>query len=261
MYYNQSAREIRPEMRNPIHKFARPRRVLWIAFGAWVAFAFFVVFLALCQVPRALTPRDIAILHDKFSLQANTQALDYAIQIRQIRQIQKTLFRLSPGDAAIPPGQSREPADLVRNGHGQCFDRSRTLDKALRYVGYQTRYASLYARPPGWSAWQVLMHPAGPDMRSHALIEVRTARGWMFVDSISPFLALDNTEAPISLASWQSQNDKENFQWRPQPGAQLYPLMKGDFIVIYGLYARHGYAYPPFIPVPDVDWFALLENL
>ncbi|MCK6419073.1 MAG: hypothetical protein L6Q57_09105 [Alphaproteobacteria bacterium] len=244
---------------NPSHLNAR-RLIRICAFAIGIFLAALTVFY-LSHVPRAITASDRAIFETKIDLRPSSAPEDYASQIRQIRNIQRAIFRASPGTAPIAYNQEREPSNLFLARHGECFDRSRTLDKALRFVGYETRYASLYARPSAWPAWRVILHEAGPDMRSHALIEVHTALGWMFIDSVTPFLALDRNDAPVSLAAWQAQPDKHKFLWQEQPNARLYPLMQKDFIFVYGLYSRHGRAYPPYFPIPDVNWPELLWNL
>jgi transglutaminase-like putative cysteine protease len=176
------------------------------------------------------------------------------------------VFAASPGSRAIAFRQPREPSDLLNARSGQCFDRARTLDKALRFVGYQTRYVSIYKRPKGWSVLDVLLSPAdrqsNEGVRSHAVVEVLTAQGWLFLDTVTPFISQDKAGKPISLAAWQNTRDKDQALWMPQaPPARLYPLLQSDFVQVVGLYSRHGMAYWPYVPLPDIDWFALPENI
>lgn len=107
-------------------------------------------------------------------------------EVAEISQIQRAVMEIAPKHSAIPLGQSREPADLFRNGGGFCYDRSRTIEKCLRATGFETRRVFIVYLD-GKSAISALASPGHP---THAVAEVKTSKGWMVVDSVDPWFGL-----------------------------------------------------------------------
>jgi len=179
----------------------------------------------------------------------------YDEQVDVIRAVQDAVFRVSPVYKAIPKGEPREPADLMGAGHGYCFDRARSIDKALRHIGFKTRYASLYSINKTGSPWKSLLTKGGDDVRSHAAVEVLTTRGWLVVDTVNRWLAQRFDGSPIGFA------DLEDGTLAGGLDGDIYPLYKAPFTTVYGLYSRHGMAYPPYNRVPDINLFEMRYNL
>ena len=99
---------------------------------------------------------------------------------------------------------------------------------------------------------------ATPDIVSHALTEVKTSRGWMIVDSKVRWAGLTADGKPLDLeAIRQSPSQK----WNSAVKAPLPEIYGNPFTWVYGLYSRHGRFYPPYDPVPDVNWTELAQNL
>ena len=40
----------------------------------------------------------------------------------------------------------------------------------------------------------------------------------------------------------------------------MSPILGRPFTYLFGLYSRHGRFYPPYTPVPDLDWGQLGYN-
>ncbi len=94
---------------------------------------FLAVFSALAfytNVSTKLTAADVAVF-TAIGLRKPGASLSFEQQIALIRQVQAEIFARAPMGDGIPEYEAREPADLIRHGKGLCFDRSRTLDKAL----------------------------------------------------------------------------------------------------------------------------------
>ena len=68
---------------------------------------------------------------------------------------------------------------------------------------------------------------------SHAVSDVLTVDGWVRVDSNEAWVSVDGP-----------------------PPSPIY-----DGVTIVGLYSQHGRFYPPFTPIPDVNWRELHRNL
>ena len=144
---------------------------------------------------------------------------------------------------------------MVRAGHGLCFDRSRAIETILRLQGMRTRHAAIYSTRATGSALRSL---ATPGVDSHAITEVMTRRGWMIVDSNSRWIGLTNANQPLDLARLR---DRPGGPWHPSVRVQLPEIYRAPYTWVYGLYSRHGRFYPPYNPVPDVNWAELAENL
>ena len=218
-----------------------------------------VLWIWATHVPSVITPQDRAALTQMLgplALEMRGAALDYDQQIALIAQVQKAVIAASPEYRRIPPGQSREPADLLRIGHGYCFDRGRSIDKALRMLGFEARYAALYSRKG--SLLETVLTRGGEGVRSHVAIEVLTQRGWLAVDTVNPWIALDESGAPLALKDLE---DGLRAQALPDEEAAIYFLYKQPFYSFYGLYSRHGHAYPPYLPLPDVDWLGFVRGV
>lgn len=233
------------------------KRLLLIVF---VVLSLFISIVYANRVEREVTSQDIVyikkILHEAdYKPQALKYSRDYQQQLHSIMAVQEAVFETTPETAPIPPNQTREPEDLYKFNSANCSDRSRFMDKALRYLGFRTRYAFI----AGTSHIHPFRSESGP--ASHALIEVKTAKGWLFVDSVSPWIALKANRKPVSLEEWRGVSDKTSYPWKQQQDAKLFPLLMQDFYPVYGLYSLHGRFYPPYWPFPDINWYEFMYNI
>ena len=179
---------------------------------------------------------------------------DFAAQVAAIRQVQAAVLAASPVEAKIAVNQPREPADLLAAGHGQCNDRARTLDKTLRFLGYESRYASLYERGSVPFPWLALLRNGRQAGRSHAVVEVKTDRGWLVVDTVPAFVSVRAGDQPVSLKEIAENNEYgTKIQWKEGLEAP-YWLLSARFVPIYGLYGRHGRFFAPYDAFPDINW-------
>lgn len=186
-------------------------------------------------------------------LQKTTEVFDK--EIKDIRMIQDAVLKASPKLLKIPLKQTREPQDLLRIEHGQCSDRARSIEKGLKAIGFQTRFAAVFSREKTFTPPATMTIDSGYDLRSHAVIEVLTSKGWLIVDTNSRWLSLDENNDPVSLAELKDLPDKPGFKWSKSNQGEMYWIFKAPFTYVYGLYSRHGLFYPPFTPyIPDINW-------
>lgn len=221
-----------------------------------------IAFLYLHDVPTQITKDDekyitLILTEAGYSPENLSQQAsgDFKNQISAIKNIQASVFSTAPLTKPLPLNTPKEPKNLYEAGFGNCNDRSRYLDKALRMAGFNTRYASIYETPDQTPAWRAVLSKS-KTARSHALVEVQTKQGWVFVDSVTPWMAISAQGKPVSLEEWKEE--KDNIEWSQQVEAEIYPVLEGDFVHIYGLYSRHGRFYPPYNFFPDIDWHSLL---
>ncbi|MGE5600898.1 MAG: hypothetical protein ACM3X2_05145 [Pseudomonadota bacterium] len=80
----------------------------------------------------------------------------------------------------------------------------------------------------------------------------------MIVDSKTRWAGLTSDGKPFDLASVPHD---PHLKWNSAVKAPLPEIYGAPFAWIYGLYSGHGRFYPPYDPVPDVNWAELAQNL
>jgi transglutaminase-like putative cysteine protease len=185
-----------------------------------------------------------------------TNVNDYNAQLNFINAVQMSVLANAPLNKGIPKNQTREPKDLLSAGNGLCYDRSRTIEKILRYSGLETRHVSFYSSTDTVASLTAILKPNTP---SHAVTEVLTASGWLVVDSNSKWVSVDRSNNPISIEMIAKSIKNSKYPlFKEPPPAKIY---KNPFIHIYGLYSRHGRFYPPYNWIPDINYQEFLHNL
>lgn len=179
----------------------------------------------------------------------------FSNQFKAIAAVQDAVIRVAAQDDEIPFGHAREPRDAFEQKKGLCYDRSRTIEKLLAVLGLETRHVSVYATE-GTSAIRALVTP-GND--SHALTEVKTSRGWLAVDPNVRWMALTAEGTPLTVAGLRSI-DMAHAAWASSPTVKPHSIFLKHFTFVRGLYSRHGRFYPPYTPIPDVNWRQLAQN-
>lgn len=211
-----------------------------------------LVVAAANDVSATPAPRDTAAARSMLQVaRIDKRPADFRIEIAEISAIQRRILTAAPVNKGIPHGQGRELTDVLRLGYGLCFDRSRAIETVLRTAGYDVRHASIYSTAEAGSALSALATPRVP---SHAVSEVKTSRGWMIVDSNRDWLGLTTSGKPLDLEQLR-ETDRRLVIGRPTK------IFNGPFTYVYGLYSRHGGFYPPYNPVPDVNWSELAQNI
>ena len=211
----------------------------------------------LSRVDNQVTNEDEAFIKDYFINldEVNPYASSYIEQLNLIKSIQHSVFVVASTDGGIDKKSTREPKDLYLNKAGLCFDRSRVIEKILRYYGFKTRHISIYSTEVTKSVLRSLITPG---IKSHALTEVKTSKGWLVVDSNKEWLSLDINSNPISIS--EIIKNKKIVTEKLLNSFPSFIYMK-DFFVIYGLYSRHGMYYPPYNIIPDINYPEFLFNL
>lgn len=214
-------------------------------FGAFLAI--FILLAAVKNVPVEITRADEAALRGRLGLDPDTMAPHgFDDEIRLVRLVQDRVLTEAPGGDGIPEFEAREPQDLMRLRSGLCYDRSRSIEKALSFLGFKTRHVYLLYGA-GRSFLSALLRYRQP---SHAVSEVLTSRGWLVIDSNSRWVSLTESSQPIGAA--QIVRRSGEFSAIPE-------YFKTPFWAIPGLYSRKGFFYRPYLPFPDINWPDLIE--
>jgi hypothetical protein len=200
------------------------------------------------NVSTELEEADVTVFQNVLGLSAKSKPYTFDEEIAMIRTVQEKILQKAPINRGIPPFESREPENLFRLGYGLCYDRSRSIEKALTFVGFRTRHVYVLYRA-GKGFVPALLTYRQP---SHAVTEVLTSRGWMLVDSNSAWIALTKNNLPVPADQvWR----------RVEEFASLSEGMEKPAWVFRGLYSRKGSFYRPYIPFPEANWNDLLSAI
>jgi hypothetical protein len=176
-------------------------------------------------------------------------------QIRAIDAVQDAVISMAKLDEEITFDHAREPRDAFEQKKGLCYDRSRTIEKILGSLGFETRHVAVY----GTDKRNALLALLTPGNDSHALTEVKTNRGWMAVDPNVRWIGLTAEGQPLTVAALRSI-DMATARWSGNGEAAPHPIFRKRYTFVRGLYSRHGRFYPPYTPIPDVNWRQLVQN-
>lgn len=238
------------------------KQLKWTLIGV-TALLFSIGFLWWAQTSDKITTTDkkyiVKILeysHIKPPLLSASE-MSYMQQIHFIREAQHAVLAIAPTLEAIPFYHLREPKNLYQLKLGFCFDRSRSIEKALRAYGFKTLHIALYSTTETHSKLTSLLTPAIP---SHAISEVLTKKGWLVLDSNSPWISLTTNNTPISIAKIQKTHARLNWKYPIKKVGDRYMYIQ-DFTYVVGLYSRTGKLFPPYpAPFPNINWKEFTYN-
>jgi hypothetical protein len=190
--------------------------------------------------------------------EGSARARPFDEQIRIVAAVQDAVLSIAPRNEPIALDRPREPKDLYALRHGWCYDRTRSIEKALGFVGLRTRHAAVYStRDTGNSLRSLLT----PQIDSHAVTEVATKNGWMVVDPNARWIGLTAGGRAVTLAALQAQPSLREAAWDRAARDAINPIFRNGFTYVIGLYSRHGRFHAPYLPVPDISWRQLVENV
>ncbi len=160
-----------------------------------------------------------------------------------------------------------EPKIYITENGGCCVLRSRFLEKALIYYGFETRHLAIYRA----NTFKEILFSR--EIISHSTTEVKTSKGWMYVDSVDQFIGLTKNNNPITASDYKNiEKNKLKYQFVPHEKTELFISYSNNFnewndnnniwnekfnaYIIYGLHSRHGNFYWPKlkIDIPDINW-------
>ncbi len=180
----------------------------------------------------------------------------YEDEINFIILVQQSVLRIAPEEKGLPFGQKRDLKELYEAKSGLCYDRSRVIEKILRYSGFKTRHISVYSTKKTRSSIKSIITSG---VQSHAITEVLTKNGWLIVDSNYPWISINTNMQPISIKDMKlSIDNSAPILWNKVPPTIIYVE---PFTYVYGLYSRHGYFYPPYNFFPDIHYGEFIQNI
>lgn len=166
-----------------------------------------------------------------------------------------------------------EPEIYIEYQAGCCVLRSRYLEKALIYYGFNIRHLGIFR------ANNFIEVLTSRTIISHSSTEVKTSKGWMYVDSVDRFIAITIDGKPVVAENYKNiDKEKLKYKFTPDPKSELFKSFQNNFdewnlnhniwnpefktYIIYGLHSRHGNFYKPKfkIDIPDINWSNFLYN-
>ena len=217
------------------------------------------------NVPKSPTEEDITFIHAMLEARnsgglTGQVPVTFEQEIGIIRAVQDAVLARAPEDRGLPMGSPREPRSLYEARFGLCYDRSRAIEKALMLFGFEVRHISAYSTDETGSAIVSLLTP---QVDSHAITEVNTSRGWLLVDSNARWISLDAGNRPWGASELKRAADSRLPipEWNGNNRAEMNKLFSKSFVYLPGLYSRHGQFYPPFTPIPDVNWYDFIAGV
>jgi len=181
--------------------------------------------------------------------------LSYEDELSFISSVQHSVLHIAPINDGLPFSQKREPKELFMAKTGLCYDRSRVIEKILRYSGFTTRHISIFSKEDTGSSLKSFITPG---ISSHAVTEVLTKNGWLVVDSNAPWISTDINNQPSSIDDIQKSTESHTpIKWDHEPPTDIYVK---PFFFVFGLYSRHGYFYPPYNFIPDINYSEFIQN-
>ena len=220
-------------------------RLRWFH-GLMVAALCFVLLAVLTNVPTRIERQDEIAIKAILGVDKPPEIQSFDDEIRTIRWAQAQVMRVAPGMEPIPDYTEREPMDLLKAQSGLCYDRSRTLDKIYKWLGFESRHVYiLFAdKDVNTSPWQFVRYALSRSS-SHAVTEVKTSRGWILVGSNTSWISLNQQGQPVPAGQ---VHDRRSEFLNP-PDYVNMPLW-----AIRGMYSRKGQLYRPFIFFPEFNW-------
>ena len=126
--------------------------------------------------------------------------------------------------------------------HGFCYDRAVMLEKFFLYYGFAIRHIYVYYRSDDAVPDRSDFFKKG--LRSHALVEVKTKRGWMVVGTNSNWLGVQKDGQVLSIFDVRAKLSEDNLSLlkKSDRGVHFFEGLKSRsrFKILYGVYSRHG---------------------
>lgn len=219
-----------------------------------------IIFISIHNVSKKITKEDIKYIHLLIGEQSfDRSTATYEGELEFITRIQQTLNDKIALGLGQPLGETREPKDLYQIGVGECYDRSRFLEKTYKLYGFKTRHLTLFTLRHGAKILDVIFKQ---NHITHSTFEVKTSKGWLNVDPNINWISLDKNYKPLSYKYiGKKLRNNELVEWYEKPPQLLMHFYRQPGFCIYGLYSRHGRFYPPFNKIPDFNFRELFYNL
>ncbi len=123
-----------------------------------------------------------------------------------------------------------------------CFDRALLLEMLYRYYGFNVRHVFVYFRDDNTETRDLDFLKR--KIYSHAMIEVKTQKGWMAVGTNHNWIGLDKTGQVLDIGQIRKELTAHTLTLvkNPVTGTPFFASLAqpSNYKFVYGLYSRHG---------------------
>jgi transglutaminase-like putative cysteine protease len=163
-------------------------------------------------------------------------------QVVFVEQVQDSIIK-NFTHRIIPDEQVGDVEFYYKNKIGLCFDKSILMEKIFASYGFTVRHVFCY-----------FLYDSNPTtvtdffkrrLFSHALLEVKTQKGWMALGSNGNWVGIDSSNNPLTIFQVRDRLEKGNLvlkKIKPEVGANFFESLPiaSNFLIAYGIYSRHG---------------------
>ena len=129
-----------------------------------------------------------------------------------------------------------------RNRAGVCYDKAILMEKMFTSYGFSIRHMYIYFRTDSMPTQKTDFFKRG--LTSHAMLEVKTKKGWMVVAINGNWLGIDPQDNPLTIHDVRDQLKADNLKLKKPNyyGAYFFEPFRipSNFLITYGIYSRHG---------------------
>jgi hypothetical protein len=203
-----------------------------------------VVLLILCSVYPSINSEDkkyIQAFVSDWKLPVNVDSVhnSFENEVAFITKVQDSVI-YTIHQEEIPHKFFGSVSYYYNNRKGFCYDRAVLMEKIFSYYHFSFRHAYIYF---GNDSTKV-----GVDdffkrrLASHGVVEVKTKKGWMTVETIANWIGLDKDNQVLDLSKLRNELSGGTFSFtRNITAGNCFWIEHGiHFKFIYGLYSRHG---------------------
>ena len=215
-------------------------KILLVSLASIVLFAFaFNSYPTVTATDRAYI--DSFLTEWKFPAQTDSIHSSFDKEIEFISTVQDGVLQSIRHDM-IKYNQVGDCKIYYTGRKGSCYDRAIFMEKIFSTYGFPIRHLYLYFNSDSTHIQSLDIFNKG--LTSHAMLEVKTKKGWMLVGTNGNWLAMDQQKNPLKIQQVREVLKKGAFTpyKKTSIGITFYETFQipSNFKVIYGVYSRHG---------------------
>jgi hypothetical protein len=129
-----------------------------------------------------------------------------------------------------------------QNRQGVCYDKAILMEKIFSTYGFPIRHMYIHFQEDSTTTSKLDIFNKA--LTSHAMLEVKTKKGWMVVATNGNWLGLDPQDNPITISDVRSRIKAGTLKLKKSNyyGEYFFKAFRipHNFLITYGVYSRHG---------------------
>ena len=213
-------------------------------FKALLFFAFILLILVLNSKSVVNTSEDqqfIEAFSKEWQLPRNSDSIhaSFENEVAFIARLQDEVLR-TVHHVEVPHHYFGNVKFYFTNRNGECYDRAVLLEKFFAYYNFPFRHLYLFFDEK--DRYPSALNFFKRNIPSHALVEVKTKKGWMAIGTNANWIGLTRANEVLNIGQLKEKVGQNSLalKYAATIGTCFWE-MKGDrFRYIYGIYSRHG---------------------